>query len=59
VHDDTVHRSPLGVPTLDGLRTDGDGADTEWEHGLISSIEPRTMLMRRLLETLQWSVRRG
>jgi glutamate carboxypeptidase len=42
----------LGVPTLDGLGIDGDGAHTEWEHGLVSSIEPRTLLMRRLLETL-------
>ena len=43
----------LGVPTLDGLGIDGDGAHTEWEHGLISSIEPRTRLMSGLLETLQ------
>jgi glutamate carboxypeptidase len=43
----------LGVPTLDGLGIDGDGAHTEWEHGLISSIEPRTLLMWGLLETLQ------
>jgi glutamate carboxypeptidase len=43
----------LGVPTLDGLGIDGDGAHTQWEHGLISSIEPRTLLMRGLLETLQ------
>ena len=43
----------LGVPTLDGLGIDGDGAHTEWEHGFVSSIEPRTLLMRRLLETLQ------
>ena len=43
----------LGVPVLDGLGIDGDGAHTEWEHGLISSIEPRTRLMRGLLETLQ------
>jgi len=43
----------LGVPTLDGLGIDGDGAHTEWEHGLISSIEPRTRLMRGLLETLE------
>jgi glutamate carboxypeptidase len=43
----------LGVTTLDGLGIDGDGAHTEWEHGLISSIEPRTLLMRGLLETLQ------
>lgn len=43
----------LGVPTLDGLGIDGDGAHTEWEHGYVSSIEPRTSLMRRLLEILQ------
>ena len=43
----------LGVPTLDGLGIDGDGAHTEWEHGYLSSIEPRTLLMRGLLETLQ------
>jgi glutamate carboxypeptidase len=43
----------LGAPTLDGLGIDGDGAHTEWEYGLVSSIEPRTLLMRRLLETLQ------
>lgn len=42
----------LGVPTLDGLGIDGDGAHTEWEHGFISSIVPRTLLMRGLLETL-------
>jgi glutamate carboxypeptidase len=43
----------LGVPTLDGLGIDGDGAHTEWEYGYVSSIEPRTLLMRGLLETLQ------
>jgi glutamate carboxypeptidase len=43
----------LGVPTLDGLGIDGDGAHTQWEHGLVSSIAPRTLLMRGLLETLQ------
>jgi glutamate carboxypeptidase len=42
----------LGIPTLDGLGIDGDGAHTLWEHGLISSIEPRLRLMQRLLETL-------
>lgn len=41
-----------GVPTLDGLGIDGDGAHTLQEYGLISSIAPRTRLMRRLLETL-------
>jgi glutamate carboxypeptidase len=43
----------LGVPTLDGLGIDGEGAHTHWEHALISSIEPRLRLMQRLLETLQ------
>jgi glutamate carboxypeptidase len=42
----------LGVPTLDGLGIDGDGAHTLQEYGLISSIGPRMELMRRLLETL-------
>ena len=43
----------LGVPTLDGLGIDGDGAHTEWEHGFVPSFAPRALLMRRLLETLQ------
>lgn len=42
----------LGVPTLDGLGIDGDGAHTLHEYGLVSSIEPRRKLMARLLETL-------
>jgi glutamate carboxypeptidase len=42
----------LGVPTLDGLGIDGDGAHTLQEYGLISSIMPRRALMRQLLETL-------
>ena len=42
----------LGVPTLDGLGIDGDGAHTLQEYALISSIEPRRKLMARLLETL-------
>lgn len=40
------------LPVLDGLGVDGSGAHTLEEHLLISSLEPRTMLMRRLLETL-------
>ena len=43
----------LGVPTLDGLGIDGDGAHTHWEHALISSVEPRLRLMHRLMETLE------
>jgi glutamate carboxypeptidase len=50
---DANFTAALGVPTLDGLGIDGDGAHTEWEHGYVSSIEPRTRLMRRLFETLQ------
>ena len=42
----------LGLPTLDGLGIDGEGAHTDWEHALVSSIEPRMLLMQRLLETL-------
>jgi glutamate carboxypeptidase len=42
----------LGVPTLDGLGIDGDGAHTLAEYGLVSSIEARRRLMVRLLETL-------
>jgi glutamate carboxypeptidase len=43
----------IGIPTLDGLGIDGDGAHTLHEYGLISSIEPRRRLMARLLETLR------
>jgi glutamate carboxypeptidase len=43
----------LGIATLDGLGIDGDGAHTDWEHGLVSSIVPRTLLMQRLMETLE------
>jgi glutamate carboxypeptidase len=42
----------LGVPTLDGLGVDGDGAHTLKEYALLSSIAPRQRLMTRLLETL-------
>ncbi|PSC05471.1 carboxypeptidase [Alsobacter soli] len=42
----------LGIPTLDGLGIDGDGAHTLHEHALISSILPRTALMERLLTRL-------
>ena len=42
----------LGVPTLDGLGIDGDGAHTLQEYGLLSSVEPRMRLMRAMLEAL-------
>jgi glutamate carboxypeptidase len=43
----------IGIPTLDGLGIDGDGAHTLQEYGLVSSIAPRRQLMKRLLETLR------
>jgi glutamate carboxypeptidase len=43
----------MGVPTLDGLGVDGAGAHAEHEHLLLSSLEPRTKLLLRLLETLE------
>lgn len=42
----------LGIPTLDGLGIDGDGAHTLQEYALISSITPRRALIKGLLETL-------
>jgi glutamate carboxypeptidase len=43
----------MGIPTLDGLGVDGDGAHTNEEHMKYSSIEPRTRLMQGLMERLQ------
>ena len=43
----------LGVPTLDGLGVDGDGAHTFHEQLYFSSLAPRASLMIRLLETLE------
>jgi len=43
----------MGLPTLDGLGVDGDGAHTHREHLLVSSIDPGTRLMQGLLETLE------
>lgn len=42
----------LGIPTLDGLGIDGDGAHTLAEYALVSSIAPRRELMKQLLLTL-------
>jgi glutamate carboxypeptidase len=42
----------MGIPTLDGLGVDGDGAHTNHEHLLLSSIEPRTRLLQGLMERL-------
>ncbi len=43
----------FGIPTLDGLGIDGDGAHTLQEYGLISSLGPRAKLMAGLLERLR------
>jgi glutamate carboxypeptidase len=42
----------LGIPTLDGLGIDGDGAHTLQEYGLVSSIAPRAGLLQRMFERL-------
>jgi glutamate carboxypeptidase len=42
----------LGIPTLDGLGIAGDGAHTNHEYLLHSSIDPGTRLMQGLMETL-------
>ncbi|MGN6096349.1 MAG: M20 family metallopeptidase [Bosea sp. (in: a-proteobacteria)] len=42
----------LGVPTLDGLGIDGDGAHTLQEYASIASIAPRQALIKGLLETI-------
>lgn len=42
----------LGIPTLDGLGVQGDGAHTDHEHLLVSSLEPRARLLAGLFESL-------
>lgn len=49
---DANFTAALGVPTLDGLGIVGGGGHTIGEYGLISSIVPRRLLIRRLLQTL-------
>lgn len=44
--------SALGVPTLDGLGADGDGAHAEHEHVLLSSLPERAALAAGLIEKL-------
>jgi glutamate carboxypeptidase len=41
------------APTLDGLGVDGKGGHTDDEQILVSSIVPRAMLLKRLMETLR------
>ena len=42
----------LGIPTLDGLGIDGDGAHTLQEHALVSSLAPRSRLIEALIRAL-------
>ena len=44
----------LGVPTLDGLGAEGDGAHTLDEHILISSLPQRLRFWHGLLRDLAW-----
>jgi glutamate carboxypeptidase len=44
--------SELGIPALDGLGADGDGAHAEDEHVLVSSLSKRAALAAALLERL-------
>lgn len=46
----------LGLPTLDGLGADGDGAHAEDEHVLLSSLAPRVALAAGLVDRVS---RRG
>ena len=41
------------APVLDGLGVDGKGGHTDYEQCYISSLVPRAMLLRRLMETLR------
>ena len=43
----------LGIPTLDGLGVDGQGAHTNYEQMYYSSLAPRAELWVRLLSTLE------
>ena len=42
----------MGVPVLDGLGVDGEGAHAEHEHIIINDIARRATLLARLIETL-------
>jgi len=51
--------SALGVPTLDGLGPDGDGAHAEHEHVLLSSLPDRAALAAGLIERLARAANAG
>jgi glutamate carboxypeptidase len=42
----------MGVPTLDGLGVDGDGAHAEHEHIVVADLPRRAALLTRLLQTV-------
>jgi glutamate carboxypeptidase len=42
----------MGVPVLDGLGVDGEGAHAEHEHIILSDIPRRATLLTRLIETI-------
>lgn len=42
----------MGIPTLDGLGVDGDGAHAADEHICVNDIPPRAALLCRLVETI-------
>lgn len=50
---DANFTSAMGVPTLDGLGADGDGAHTLHEHILVSTLEARLSFWRHLLSHLR------
>ncbi len=49
---DGCFSSALGVPTLDGLGVDGDGAHALHEHIQLAQLPPRTALLAKLIEGL-------
>lgn len=50
---DANFTSAMGVPSLDGLGADGDGAHTVYEHILISTLETRARLWHAVITQLQ------
>jgi glutamate carboxypeptidase len=50
------YAAALGVPTLDGLGADGDGAHAEHEHARISSLPERAALAAGLVQRLTASL---
>lgn len=49
---DGCYTAALGVPTLDGIGVEGDGAHSENEYILVDDLPRRVALLGRLLETL-------